>query len=92
MRSTCCAPVSLQTATGAHDARQVHVDLHLRGVLGLRQNDTLGGQFGEALDLMGLELQHMLAFRGLDVELAAGLGIDIKHGRPDGTQGWSSSS
>ena len=48
------------------DTGQVHVDLHLRDMLRLGQHDALGGQLSEALDSMGLELEHMPGFRGLE--------------------------
>ena len=50
----------------AGDARQVHVYLHLRGMLGLRQHHALRGQIGKALCAVRLELQHMPGFRGLE--------------------------
>ena len=45
---------------------QVHVDLHLRPVLRLGFGDALGDKLAEALQRVGLELQHVPGLRRLE--------------------------
>ena len=49
----------------ARDTGQMHVHLHLRGMLRLGQHHAFRGQIGKALDPMRFELEHMPSFRGL---------------------------